>query len=307
MNYLFKLTKQRDTISGYRIQGRHGKVALGVPNKFRGDPSKWFWVGDAWKSAAIGSIVPSASEVAFNFVIVSERIWSLPESQKDACNINTEAHRRSARLFHFPRHLGISEIHFLLLQEPTPEIAMQNLGVFGLSPPRKTNEPISHCAPSAGHGGEAFTGTDSRKTRGAKRATAEHSQEAKKGGALDPCFYWEAYRGDADLQASTFDQGVVCPLRGLSGDYGCCPYRDFACNAIFRSRPGEGRVHRIRPNCPSIVVDFLASKAPREASDVPHYVNWALNNLLRAWMTNMDVVARCRSLDDVQALFPLAL
>ncbi|KAL6530164.1 hypothetical protein OROHE_014517 [Orobanche hederae] len=53
MNYLFKLTKQKDMIGGYHIQGRHGKAVLGVLNKFRGDPSKWFWVGGAWKSAAI--------------------------------------------------------------------------------------------------------------------------------------------------------------------------------------------------------------------------------------------------------------
>ncbi|KAL6558045.1 hypothetical protein OROMI_018395 [Orobanche minor] len=53
MNYLFKLTRQRDTFGGYHIQGRHSKVVLGVLNKFRGDPSKWFWVGSTWKSAAI--------------------------------------------------------------------------------------------------------------------------------------------------------------------------------------------------------------------------------------------------------------
>ncbi|KAL6501096.1 hypothetical protein OROHE_025293 [Orobanche hederae] len=42
------------------------------------------------------------------------------------------------------------------------------------------------------------------------------------------------------------------------------------------------RVRRTNPNCPPMVLDFLASNAPREVSDVPHYINRALNNLPKA-------------------------
>ncbi|KAL6564792.1 hypothetical protein OROMI_016242 [Orobanche minor] len=77
------------------------------------------------------SLVPSASELAFDLVIVSERIRSLPESEKETANINTEVHRRSARCFHFSHHLEISGVRFHLIQEPTPEIAMKNPGVLG--------------------------------------------------------------------------------------------------------------------------------------------------------------------------------
>ncbi|KAL6588237.1 hypothetical protein OROMI_001215 [Orobanche minor] len=52
-----ELSFSADKAEGYdrrlSYKGRHGKVLLGVLNEFRGDPSKWFWVGGAWKSAAI--------------------------------------------------------------------------------------------------------------------------------------------------------------------------------------------------------------------------------------------------------------
>ncbi|KAL6584509.1 hypothetical protein OROMI_003798 [Orobanche minor] len=67
------------------------------------------------------------------------------------------------------------------------------------------------------------------------------------------------------------------------------------------------RVRRTNPDCPLMVVDFLAGNLPWEACDVPHFVNQALYNLPRAWTTGLDKVSRCRSPDDVQALFALAL
>ncbi|KAL6586198.1 hypothetical protein OROMI_002842 [Orobanche minor] len=69
------------------------------------------------------SLIPSLREIAFDFAIVSERIRSLSRNEKEDCNINTKVHPGTARCFHFPHHLGISE--------PTPKIAMKNPGVLG--------------------------------------------------------------------------------------------------------------------------------------------------------------------------------
>ncbi|KAL6548852.1 hypothetical protein OROHE_008697 [Orobanche hederae] len=267
MNYLFKLTKQRDTIGGYHTQGRHGKVMLEVPNKFRGDPSKWFWVGGAWKSAAIdsptmeidiptgfwernlSSIVPSASELAFDFAIVSERIQSLPESKKDAYNINAEAHWRSARFFHFPRHLGISEEQQLNIRKRRRSA--------GPSVPASVVKPI------------------------AAVPISEHPPLPEELSAPSAAY----------LEAMTVARTETSRGRLFFG----------------RDTEKVTRVRRTNPDCSPMVVDLLVSNLPRKACDVSHYVNWALHNLSRAWTTDLDEVDRRRSPDVAQALFALSL
>ncbi|KAL6582075.1 hypothetical protein OROMI_006089 [Orobanche minor] len=66
-------------------------------------------------------------------------------------------------------------------------------------------------------------------------------------------------------------------------------------------------VRRNDPKLSLMVVDFLASNAPRGPHEVPHYINWALSNLPKAWTTNLDVVAHRQSPDAAKAVFALAL
>ncbi|KAL6579306.1 hypothetical protein OROMI_009522 [Orobanche minor] len=87
-----------------------------------------------------------------------------------------------------------------------------------------------------------------------------------------------------------------------------------ACAETTHGRPYFGsnpekvtRVRRTNPDCLPMVLDFLAVNLPREACDIPHYVNRDLHNLPRAWTTDLDEVARRRSPDAAQALFAPAL
>ncbi|KAL6538761.1 hypothetical protein OROMI_025087 [Orobanche minor] len=111
MNLIFKLTKQEDTIGGYHIQGRSGRVVCGVPNNVRGDRSKWFWVAGSWKMVLsnwptvelyIPTIfrekntsprIPAAADLTLDFKVVWERIKRLPNSDRDARLLHTEEYR----------------------------------------------------------------------------------------------------------------------------------------------------------------------------------------------------------------------
>ncbi|KAL6548151.1 hypothetical protein OROHE_009213 [Orobanche hederae] len=67
------------------------------------------------------------------------------------------------------------------------------------------------------------------------------------------------------------------------------------------------RVRGTNPNCPTMVVDFLAGNLPREACDISYYVNQALRNLPRAWTTDLDEMVRRQSPDAAHALCALSL
>ncbi|KAL6585817.1 hypothetical protein OROMI_002461 [Orobanche minor] len=67
------------------------------------------------------------------------------------------------------------------------------------------------------------------------------------------------------------------------------------------------RVLRNSPGCPSMVVDFLAGRAPRSNVDVPSCVTRVINSLPRAWTIDHNKVSDRRGDDATQALFALTL
>ncbi|KAL6563160.1 hypothetical protein OROHE_005747 [Orobanche hederae] len=144
MNFLFKLTKLKDAFGNYYIQGRSGKVVLGVPNKIRGDHTKWFWLAGAWKTVSSdwpsveldipttfseknpSPRIPAAADLSL------ERIKRLPLSERDACYLHTEEHMLVAWVFRFPCHLSIPEVEYPRFHDlPVLEKMAQNLGVLG--------------------------------------------------------------------------------------------------------------------------------------------------------------------------------
>ncbi|KAL6507001.1 hypothetical protein OROHE_022136 [Orobanche hederae] len=76
--------------------------------------------------------------------------------------------------------------------------------------------------------------------------------------------------------------------------------------AVARAETSRGRLFFGR-DPEKVTMDFLAGNLPREACDVPHHVNRALHNLLRAWTTDLNEVAWRRYADAAQVLFVLAL
>ncbi|KAL6536902.1 hypothetical protein OROHE_012486 [Orobanche hederae] len=67
------------------------------------------------------------------------------------------------------------------------------------------------------------------------------------------------------------------------------------------------RVLRDRPGCPPMVTDFLSSQTPRSNVEVPICVTRAINNLPRAWTTDLNEASNRRGDDATQALFALTL
>ncbi|KAL6563236.1 hypothetical protein OROHE_005823 [Orobanche hederae] len=136
--FLFKFVAMSETIDGFHVEGRRGKVVLNVPNKARGDPSKWFWVGGAWKLATsdpvpvkldiptdfrprhLNIVAPTIVEISWDFALVWERVWSLPAEQVDIEVLNKHARRLASRVFEFPRHLQIPAQHFPHIKTPPP-------------------------------------------------------------------------------------------------------------------------------------------------------------------------------------------
>ncbi|KAL6571269.1 hypothetical protein OROHE_002912 [Orobanche hederae] len=117
-----------------------------VLNKVRGNPSKWFYIGGAWKTTtsdpSVELDIPTgfrernpdprilvASDLSFDFSIVWERVRNLPDSSTLANRINDESHQLAACLFRHPRHLGVPEIKVPRFYDPPPEAAMKNPGV----------------------------------------------------------------------------------------------------------------------------------------------------------------------------------
>ncbi|KAL6513468.1 hypothetical protein OROGR_020954 [Orobanche gracilis] len=141
MNILFKLAAQRGSVGSYHVQSRSGRVVSGLPNKVRGDLTKWFWVAGAWKSTSSENpdaevdiptgfqekspipIVPAVHQIPFDFALVRHRLKSLRESALDVQRLNTEDRRLAARLFRFPRHLQEPDISFPAIPDPfSPEM-----------------------------------------------------------------------------------------------------------------------------------------------------------------------------------------
>ncbi|KAL6538762.1 hypothetical protein OROMI_025088 [Orobanche minor] len=131
MNLLFKLTKQKDRIGGYHIHGRSGRVVFGVPNKVRGNRSKWFWVVGAWKMVSrdqptvelgIPTIFreknPSprilvAADLSLDSKVVGERIKRLPNSDRDARLLHTEKYRLAIDTLSFFTTVGSTQKRFM--------------------------------------------------------------------------------------------------------------------------------------------------------------------------------------------------
>ncbi|KAL6557542.1 hypothetical protein OROMI_017892 [Orobanche minor] len=227
-------------------------------------------------------LIPSVSELAIDFAIVWEKIRSFLESEIDACQINTEGHRLDARLFRFHCHLGTSGS---LPSSPRVDARDSHAepGSHGLPPSRKkTIESGSCCAPSTDPGGEAIVGAYHRIARGAVRAAANPRQETE---GVDPLGSASAGRPITAMLISEHP-----PLsKELSAPY--VAYREvttvaravISCGKLFFGRdPEKVTSSPYQPQLLAMVLDFLASNAPREASDVPHYINRALNNLPNA-------------------------
>ncbi|KAL6508556.1 hypothetical protein OROGR_023267 [Orobanche gracilis] len=149
MLFLFKLATQRGTEGVYHIQGRWGKVILGVLNKAPNDPRNGSgleglggrprvafrppsWISLLGFGPRSRRKIPSAAELDFDFSVVRDRIKKLPDDQIGARLLNNHARRLAARVFHFPRHLRVPEVYFPHLRTPSDlEMTKRNLGLLG--------------------------------------------------------------------------------------------------------------------------------------------------------------------------------
>ncbi|KAL6563377.1 hypothetical protein OROHE_005964 [Orobanche hederae] len=324
MVFLFKVTAQRGTFGGYHFQGRSGKVILGVPNKACGDPAKWFWVSGAWRSETPGSNeldiptdfreknpsfpIPSESELCFDFSIVQERIKSLPDDQLDARLLNTEAHRLSARLFCFPRHLRVPDIHFPRVRASNDKLVTMKKG--GVLEHLKTVRTVDQ-APGTGLVTIARNAPEIRHP--VERPAEDPAVEAE-----EEQFHRKRRRvGETSRRPASVDRPIATiPLKMKGPMKSKVVPEAIAISRVETSRgkPYFGRdlekVERIRqdrPQCSPMVLDFLSSKPPRVPSDVPTYVSRAASNLPKAWTTDLNVVARRPDPEATQAALVLTL
>ncbi|KAL6538776.1 hypothetical protein OROMI_025102 [Orobanche minor] len=225
-------------------------------------------------------LVPSASELAFDFAIVLERIRSLPLIEKEAIKINTEAHWR---------------VCFPLLQEPTPEIAMKNPGVLGRLRLVKKEigrassapvRPVSEANPSTVPIVELSEEPEEKlKNTRKRRRMVDPSVPIPTGKPIAAVPIYEHPPLPGEVPPPSVDYLEAMAVAGAETSCG---------------KPYFGRD-------PERASNFLANNLPREACDVPQYVDRAVRNLPKAWMTDLDEVDRCRSPDAAQDLFALAL
>ncbi|KAL6536155.1 hypothetical protein OROHE_012999 [Orobanche hederae] len=310
MNFLFKLVALSDHPGCHYVQSRGKKVLANVPNRHRGDRSKWFWVAGVWKTVSsdrpsVGLDIPTffgekperpraptLKSSSLDFRAVWERIRRLAPIVRDVSYLNSEERRIAARVFSFPRHLSISDT------------------VYPRIPDLSTLQKMAHNAGILGRLRMA-----SRSDR-APTAAAHPPLEKKKRDAPGPWSERRSLDGEVPPLARDKKRKLVKAASKPAGEVPLPPIVErptkekaaLAKKTGPRGEPRRGRAARgDDPNRPALVVDFLSSRSPQHESDVPNHLARAVESLPKAWTSELESLARRGLADSVQATVALAL
>ncbi|KAL6543092.1 hypothetical protein OROHE_010612 [Orobanche hederae] len=309
MNFLFKLVALSDAHGGYYVQSRGKKVIMGVPNRHRGDRSKWFWVAGSWKTVSsdrptVGLDIPTRfgekpprprapvlKNLSLDFRAVWERIRRIAPDVRDVSYLNNEGRRIAARVFSFPRYLSISGMKMA-----------HDAGVLG----RLRLASRTDRAPTA-----AAHPPLEKKMRDALGPSTEHRSLEEEVPPLVRDNKKKACGGRTETckkGAPSSDRRAIVEGQGGAGKNDGSPGRAKTGKGVFRMRLGEiCQAREDDRNCPALVVDFLSSRSPQHESDIPNHVARAMESLPQAWTLELESVARRGFSDSVQATVALAL
>ncbi|KAL6578863.1 hypothetical protein OROMI_009079 [Orobanche minor] len=321
MSFLFMLVALSDHPGCHYVQSGGKKVLVNVPNRYRGDRSKWFWVAGAWKAVSsdrpsVGLDIPTSfgekpkrpqaptlKNLSLDFRAVWERVRRLAPNVRDVSYLNNEERRIAARVFSFPRHLTISDTVYPRIPDlSTLQKMAHNTGILG----RLRLASRSDRAPTAA----AHPPPEKRKRDAPGPSTERRSLEEEV-----PPLAWDKKR--KLVEASSKPAGEV-PLPPIVER----PTKEKAAllkTTAPRGEPRRGRAYfgrnpekytRARgddPNRPALVVDFLSYRSPPHESDVPNHLTRVVESLPKAWTSELESLTRRGLADSVQATVALAL
>ncbi|KAL6563043.1 hypothetical protein OROHE_005630 [Orobanche hederae] len=299
INFLFKLVVLSDA------PGSHGKkVILGVPNRHRGDRSKWFWVAGAWKIVSsdrptvgldiptrfgekpLRPRVPVVKNLSLNFRVVWERIRRLEPNERNVNLLNDEGYMLASRVFCFPRHLSVPDIVYPRIPDlPTLEKMAHNAGVLG----RLRMVSRTDRAPTTA----AHPPLEKKKRDAPGPPTARRSLDEEV-----PPLARDKKRKLVEAANEPPREVPVPPVVERSSKEKVVPAKHTTPREMARDDD---------PNRPALVVDFLSSRPPQHESDIPNHVARATESLPKAWTSELESVARRGLADSVQATVALAL
>ncbi|KAL6584986.1 hypothetical protein OROMI_004275 [Orobanche minor] len=315
MNFLFKLVALSDHPGCHYVQSRGKKVLANVPNRHRGDRSKWFWVAGAWKTVSsdrpsvgldiptsFGPRAPMLKNLSLDFRAVWERIRRLAPIVRDVSYLNNEERRIAARVFSFPRHLSIYTVYPRIPDLSTLHKMAHNAGILGrlriASRSDRAQTVAAHPPPEKKMRDAPGPSSERRSLEEEVPPLARDKKIKLVESASKPA-------GEVPLppivERPTKEKAMLAKIMAPRGE----PRRG---RAYFgRDLEKYARAREEDLNRPALVVDFLSSRSPQHESDVPNHLDRVVESLPKAWTSELESLARRGLADSVQATVALAL
>ncbi|KAL8470371.1 hypothetical protein ACS0TY_033011 [Phlomoides rotata] len=122
ITYQLTLMNGKTGLGDLVVKARHKKLIQDIPNKIRGWQDAWFWVSGSWQSPGIGVeenmpvrsdfwikqpsyLVPALGEQPWDYCLVCEVARNANLGELSVNILNSEAARREAHFYSYPRHL----------------------------------------------------------------------------------------------------------------------------------------------------------------------------------------------------------